>query len=614
MPKITQKIIDEILAATDIVDLISQYTPLRKAGKNFMGRCPFHQEKTPSFSVSQENGVYHCFGCGKGGNVFTFLRDIENLSYYEALKFLAERSHIKIEFDDEPYDKDRTIIDTLHEINKKAARFFYDNLMSREGEYAREYLNTRGIKEETITKFGLGYSPRGGEILFKTLSEEFKKEDIISSGLVIELAMNEVRDRFRGRLMFPIINEASKVVGFGGRKLFDEGYEEAKYINSSESKVYNKSRVLYGLNFARNKIKEAGFAMLVEGYMDLIQLYQSGVQNVVASSGTSLTTLQVRILSRYTNEIVVVYDSDNAGQAAARRAIELIFENNLIVTLAVLPRGEDPDSYIKNYGLENFINLIEKRQSIIDFIADKYKLENRLATPEGKTEFVKEIISLISRLRDEIKREFYIKDISERFGIYESTIRKELYNYQRLKNKGLTREYPVKTSADTAAGEPHPIENRVVVSNLELMLIRLIVDGDKKTRGYLMDNIGIDYLQSPVVMKIVNYLFMNIENESKLKQSSLFNAFDDDVSKDILGKAFLDESYVMLDESKGDFERKAKFVVTKLHISALENQINELNRKIKSVHTDSPEILKLQNDLQQLVSERVKLEKSLKGI
>ncbi len=374
--KISQSKIDEIAASIDIVDVISPYTNLRKAGKNFMGRCPFHEERTPSFSVSQEKGVYHCFGCGKSGNVFTFIMDIDNVTFYDAVKTLAERAGIHLQFDEEQYE-DRNKIELLYEINKHAGKYFYDNLMSNDGVYAKEYLEQRGIKNETITKFGLGFSLRANDALLNKFESEFKKEDLVSSGLVIQANLNELRDRFRGRLMFPIISESGRVVGFGARRLFDADNLEAKYINSPETKIYNKSKILYGLNFAKKRIKETGYAILVEGYMDLISLNQYGIENVIASSGTSLTTLQVKILSRYTKEIVIVYDADLAGQNAARRGIELILENDINASLIVLPKGEDPDSYIKNFGREKFEELLNKRQSVINYIGESYEKEGK---------------------------------------------------------------------------------------------------------------------------------------------------------------------------------------------------------------------------------------------
>ena len=607
--KITQSKIDEIAASIDIIDIISQYTNLRKAGKNFMGRCPFHEERTPSFSVSQEKGVYHCFGCGKSGNVFNFIMDIDNVTFIDAVRTLAERAGIQLQFDEEDYE-DRNQIELLYEINKRAGKYFYDNLISHDGTYVREYLEQRGIKSDTITKFGLGFSLRANDALLNKFSEEFKKEDLVLSGLVIKSNLNELRDRFRGRLMFPVISESGRVVGFGARRIFDDDNLEAKYINSPETKIYNKSKILYGLNLAKTKIKETGYALLVEGYMDLISLYQNGIQNVIASSGTSLTTLQVKILSRYTKEIVIVYDADLAGQNAARRGIELILENDMNVSLAVLPGGEDPDSYIKNYGKEKFESILQKRQSIINYIGESYEKEGKLNMPEGKTEFVREIINLIIKIKDPIKRDFYIKDISDRFGIYESIIRQEMDKLLKLKSRGLTRETPQFNEL-----QQEEIEERkeLNVSNIELMLIRLLVDSDSETKEYLMDNLEVDFIADKDVEKIINYIFRNFENPDKITHVHLFNEFNGKRIREIIGKALLDENYIMQENKAQNHMKEAKFILSQMKIADIRKQILDIENKIKSVNEYSPETLELQKKHQDLTRERVALEKEMKS-
>jgi DNA primase len=601
--KIPQHKIEEIASSIDIVDVISAFTPLRKAGRSFMGRCPFHEEKTPSFSVSQEKGVYHCFGCGKSGNVFTFVMDTENLTFFEAAKQLAEKAGVKLEFEDEPFDADKNLVETLVEINRKAARYFHDNLMGRDGEYAREYLRERGIKEEMITKFGLGYSLREKDALHKELSKEYSREELIASGLFLNLPQNEMRDRFRGRLMFPIISESSRVAGFGGRKLYEEtGFDEAKYVNSSETKIYNKSRILYGLNLSKNKIKEEGYVILVEGYMDLISLFQNGFENVVASSGTSLTALQVKILSRYTHEVVVVYDSDIAGQNASMRAIELIIENNLNVNIVVLPQGEDPDTYIRKNGKEAFQNLLTKRQSVINYIGDQFKKEGKLESPEGKTEFVRRIITLIAKMRDEIKRDFYIKDISERFSIYESIIRKELDNQLKLSRKGLTREIKAEPTIQiNSTIEKYESE----ATQHEINLVRLLVDSDQETKDFLAENLEIGYITNPNVLTIVNYVIMNIDKPNKIAPVNLYNQFSEPSLKEVINKALFPE-YVVLDENKKKLTEAKNYLIN-LKLSQIESELHEIDNKIKLDNRDTPDNRRLMKKKHELREEKRKL-------
>lgn len=582
--RISQSKIDEIASSLDIVELISQYTPLRKAGQNFMGRCPFHQEKTPSFSVSQEKGVYHCFGCGKSGNMFNFIMDIDNISFYEAVRVLAEKANIELEFDDKEYE-DRNKIDQLYEINKQAAKYFHDTLMSTDGIYAKEYLNHRNIKDETIIRFGLGFSLRLKDSLSRNLLSHYDRKIVTESGLSIETSMSEIRDRFRGRVMYPIFSESARVVGFGARKIFPDDSLEGKYINSPETKIYNKSKILYGLNFARKAIKEYGFALLVEGYMDLISLFQNGFENVIASSGTSLTTLQIRILSRYTNEVVVVFDSDLAGKKASRRSIEIILENNLNVSLISLPGGDDPDSFISRNGRESFEKLVNSRKSIIDYIGETYRQQGKLETPDGKTQFVREVITLISRMRDEIRRDFYIKDIAKKFSIYESIIRKELDNLLKLKSKGLTREVEIQPAEENIQKTA-----KTELSNPEKILVRLLVDSNDETRMYLFENLEIDYIENKHVINLVDYVFKNLNQPEYLKTQSIINNLQDKEITQLISEIFVEKPHGhKLNIENNEYLRLlAAQTINELELSKLIRELEKIESEYKINYT--PEI------------------------
>jgi DNA primase len=409
--------------------------------------------------------------------------------------------------------------------------------------------------------------------------------------------------------MFPIFNEAGKVIAFGGRRIWHEGAtDEAKYLNSPETRIYNKSKTLYGLNFAKNAIKSAGYAILVEGYMDLIALYQHGIENVIASSGTSLTQLHTKILSRYTKEAVVVFDSDLAGQNASRRAIELIIENDMGVSVIPLPIGEDPDTFIRKNGSEGFSKILNKRQSIIDFIGDSFRQAGKLESPEGKTEFVREIIGLIAKMRDEIKRDFYIKDISEKFAVYESVIRKELEKHLKQKSKGATREFQPKSSDKMI-----PLKESAKVSTAELFLIRLLIDSDDKTKSYLMNNLEIDLIKDPDASRIINFIMMNIDNPSNISHVHLFNEFQGESSKDIIGKALLDENYVMHGSKNKDHLGEAHAVLKQLKLYNIRDKIKDIDAKIKQSNEYSPDTLELLSEQQTLKKEQIELEKEKKS-
>jgi DNA primase len=602
--RISQSKIDEIASAVDIVDIISQYTTLRKAGRSFMGRCPFHEERTPSFSVSQEKGVYHCFGCGKSGNVFTFIMDMDNVPFSDAVKTLAEKANIKLEFEDEN-PQERNQIEQLYEINKDAAKYFYENLNSHDGIYAKEYLLTRGVREEMIVKFGLGFSLRYKDSLFKKFEDNFNKEDLKLSGLVF--GDENMKDKFRGRLMFPVFSESGRVVAFGARKLFDDDYVQAKYVNSPETKIYNKSKILYGLNFAKNAIKEKGFVILVEGYLDLISLVQNGISNVVASSGTSLTELHVKILSRYTDEIVIVYDADTAGQNASRRAIELILSQDMNATIIVLPAGEDPDTYMQNFGIEDFKKLVERRQSFINYIGEGYEKANRLRSPEGISTFIHEVISLIAKIKDPIKQDLYIKDISERFSIQQRLIEKEL-DKERLKK----RAYPQSQDKHAANVERYKKEDiETEVSETEYRLIRILVDSDTETKEFIMNNLEIDFIGNKEVVKIVNYIISNLNDPSKITTVNLLNKFDNEVTRRVISKSLLNDNYVLDEKRKGNHISDAKAVIYHLKINNLEKRKQLLSSELKAAESDS-KITELQQKYQELQIEEIELKKQMK--
>ncbi|KXK02499.1 MAG: DNA primase [Chlorobi bacterium OLB4] len=417
--RISEEKINEIAQANDIVEVISSYTRVKNSGKSYLAICPFHQDKNPSMSISQEKRVYHCFSCGASGNLFKFVQNIEKITFMDAVEKLAQRAGIALDL--QSYSPDLTNeITLLLEINKIAARYFHDTLFDLSGaekDFIFSYLRKRNLKDYTIKKFGLGYAKKDWNSLHDYFREntEFSDDNLEKAGLIVKSTKdNKYYDRFRGRLMFPIFNESGKVVAFGGRKLFEDD-NTAKYINSPESKIYNKSKILYGLNFAKDSIRSEKRVLLVEGYMDLIALVQAKFTNCVSSSGTSLTDDQVKILSRYTSNVSILFDGDFAGIKAAKRGIEKILQGGAELRITVFPENEDPDSYIANKGINEFGQLINSGSDFIEFISNLLAKENKLKSVADKTNFIREIIYFISFIPDKIKRSFYIKKIS--FGI-----------------------------------------------------------------------------------------------------------------------------------------------------------------------------------------------------
>lgn len=425
--RIADEKIEEVRRASDIVDVISSTIQLRKRGKNYIGLCPFHQEKTPSFNVSPEKQMYHCFGCGVGGNVFTFVMEHDKVSFLEAVRTLADRAGIALP-DTAAERALATENEGLYAACKIAGVRYYENLAAGvEGNIARAYLDHRGFSEATIRKFGLGYARNAWDDLAKHAEEQ--KLDLTQfekAGLIMK--RDDGRswyDRFRGRAMFPIFSASGRPIGFGARKLRDDD-PLGKYINSPETPIYSKSRTLYGLYQSKEAIREKGFAILVEGYADLITVFQGGIENIVASSGTALTEEQIQLVGRYAKSVTLVYDADSAGSKATLRGVDLIIENGLDVNVATLPPGEDPDSYVRSHGAEAFAGLVGSAVSFLDFKAASFRDQGLLATPEGKTRAVRSIVETIAKMGDEIKRNFYIQSIAEKYGIYESVLFREI--------------------------------------------------------------------------------------------------------------------------------------------------------------------------------------------
>jgi DNA primase len=417
--RIPDETIESIRAATDIVDLVAASVPLKKRGKSYVGRCPFHQEKTPSFTVSQEKQMYYCFGCGAGGNVFTFLMETEKISFVEAVRTLAERAGIPLPSTTEADQERASEHDALFSACKLAGLFYYRSLTATpEGASALEYLQKRGFTEETVRRFGLGYSPNSWDALLRFAhTEGVEAEQLERAGLAVRRDdRSGFYDRFRGRVMFPIFSVSGRTIAFGARKLREDD-PLAKYINSPETPIYNKSRVLYGLSLAKEAIRAEEYAVMVEGYADMISVYQAGTQNVVATSGTALTDEQLELLGRYSRTVTLLYDADSAGARATMRGIDLAVGHGFDVRVAELPSGEDPDVFIRSHGVAAFRELLKRSLSFLEFKAQTFRDQGMLETAEGKTRAVRSIVETLARMPDELKRNFYIQMLADKYRI-----------------------------------------------------------------------------------------------------------------------------------------------------------------------------------------------------
>ena len=446
---IPESFLQEVSDRNDIADVVSGYVRLnKKSGANLFGLCPFHSEKTPSFSVAPDKQIYHCFGCGKGGGVFNFIMEIENLTFPESVEFLAKRVGLQVpeENRDDPESRRR---EQLLRLNKDAGKFFYKQFLSPEGEPAREYALRRELTSSTIKKFGLGYAPDSWDSLTKAMKELGYSEGLmLQAGLVRKGKKGGVYDTFRNRLMFPVFDVRGNVIGFSGRILGDG---EPKYMNSPETPVFNKSKNLFGLNLAKKT--KLGSIILCEGNIDVVALHQAGFDNAVASLGTSLTPEQARLISRYVNEVVIAYDGDSAGQKATARAIGILEKLDVKVRVLTMTGAKDPDEYIKKFGADSFRNLLAKSEDHTDYTLGKIKDKYDLTVPESKLNFLKEAEQYVAGFSGKAEREVYAMRIADMIGVSPQAVRDDIENL-RKRNAGKNKRQAEKQEISLAGKSP----------------------------------------------------------------------------------------------------------------------------------------------------------------
>ena len=420
--------LEELSERADIVDIVSDYTQLKPKGANYFGLCPFHSEKTPSFSVSADKQFFHCFGCGVGGDVITFIMRAENLDFSEAVRFLSGKVGLPVPEDNDSGRAEKRA--RILELNKFAARYFHECLMGVEGQAAREYLRKRGITDKTIRRFGIGYAPDLWDGLIRA-AKDFEKSELLEAKLVAKNnKTGGVYDMFRGRVIFPIIDVRGNIIAFGGRIIGDG---EPKYLNSPETIVYNKSRHLFALNIAR-KSKSRRY-ILAEGYMDVVSLHQAGFDTAVASLGTSLTDQQARLLAKYADEVVIAYDSDRAGRSAAERAISLLEKTNVKVKLINLPGAKDPDEYIKKFGAESFSLRLDRSENHIEYKLDLVKTKYDLDVDEQRIAYLKEAAEILSTIDNPVELAVYLARVAETGKIDRAVLEQETKQLARSKSR-----------------------------------------------------------------------------------------------------------------------------------------------------------------------------------
>lgn len=418
--------IQQLKQSCDMERIVSGYLPLKKKGRYLVGLCPFHSEKSPSFYVYPQNQSFYCFGCGAGGDVITFIRRIENLEYMEAVKLLADRCGLELPMDSDQSDARSMLKKRVLEINRESARFFHSCLMSEQGRQAYEYLISRGRDRKTIRHFGLGYAPAGWDGLLNHLrTKGFSDNDMLEANVVTKGKYGP-HDRFSNRVIFPIIDLRGNVVAFGGRALDDKG---AKYLNSSDTPVFKKSKTLFALNFAKTS-KRPGL-ILAEGYMDVIAIHQAGFDNAVATLGTALTEEQARLISQYAERVVLAYDSDGPGQAATKRAMNIFDEVGVKVSVLSMTGAKDPDEFIKKYGTERFAMLLDNSRNPVEFELSKLRTTHDTAQADGKVGYLKEACKLFAGIRNPVEREVYITQTANELAISPQAIKAQIENLDK---------------------------------------------------------------------------------------------------------------------------------------------------------------------------------------
>ena len=573
--------IEEIRSANDIVDVISQHVRLRKRGKNFVGLCPFHQEKTPSFTVSSEKQVYHCFGCAKGGNVITFVMEFEKVSFTEAVRSLAEKAGIVISFTEVDQERQNEI-EALYNVCRFAGLHFHNNLTKTdEGRTALEYFHQRGFTDETIRAFGLGYSLNSWDGLVHRAKEDgLDRDDLLKAGLIRVREDGRDYDYFRGRAMFPILSTTGRVVGFGARKLREDD-PLGKYINSPETPIYSKSRILYGLFHSKEAVRAQDNALMVEGYADLISLYQAGIQNVVASSGTALTEEQVQLISRYGKKLTLVYDADSAGSNATLRGMDVALAQDLDVSIVELPEGEDPDSFVRKSGGKEFQKLLDQGVSFIDFKAKQFLRAGSFSTPEGKTQAVRSIVQSIAKMKDELKRNFYIKEVAAKYDVYESVLYRELEKWTGDRGRGGTFGGPRSENAQRTnagadqTGVPLASTERKAAPAAERDILKLLLENQSDMIEFVFSYITIADITDPQIRKIVEYLLSRFDERGPAEVTEIVGEMEDPLLKSIVTDTVMSkyELSKQWENNQGDIEVADPRMIARDAIVAIKKKI-----------------------------------------
>ncbi|PYP89165.1 MAG: DNA primase [Blastocatellia bacterium AA13] len=593
--RLPQGFADDVRNQADIIRVVSDYVSLKKRGANYIARCPFHSEKTPSFNVHPAKGIYKCFGCGAGGAVFDFIMQIEGCSFPEAVKIVAEKSGIPVPAiqENEDYKRAARERDIVLRLNEWAAEFFTTSLLGAAGKRALEYLISRGVTDQTRNLMRLGYAPDSWDALGNYLRERgASQSEIELSGLVSVKEQGGHYDRFRGRLMFPIADSQNRVIAFGGR-IINDG--EPKYLNSPETPVYSKGRNLYGLAHSKNAIRQLGFAILVEGYLDCIIPFQEGIQNIVASLGTALTDGQVRLLRRYMEKprVVVNFDPDSAGQAATMRSIDLFLAEGFRVDVLAMPTKEDPDEFVRSKGADAFRRILNAAQPYIDFVVQTAVARNDISKPAGKVGAINEILPHLTRMRDRVERAGYADQIADRLRIDSRVIREE------IKRAATNRLSSLDQKKLRAAQDMTQAERQLI----EIMLL------NEEVRGSILANIGEEDYADLATEAVFSAIIEAAAAGSELTYASLSEKIEGEAERTLLSGLMIGD---LAWAGGDDFEtllKKATEALVSLRRRRLERKLDSIQIEIgQAEHNSNTErVLQLFQEKQEIKRRMLKL-------
>lgn len=577
----SDEIIEEVRMRNDIVDVISGYVRLQKKGSSYFGLCPFHNEKSPSFSVSREKQMYYCFGCGAGGNVFTFLMEYENMTFVEAVQMLAERAGVELpqaEYSKEAKER-ADLKSTLLEINKVAAQYYYVQLKKEQGRVGYGYLKNRGLSDETITAFGLGYSNKYSDDLYRYLkSKGYKEEHIRQAGLISIDEKNGVYDKFWNRVMFPIMDANSRVIGFGGRVMGDA---KPKYLNSPETVIFDKSRNLYGLNRARSSKKS--YFILCEGYMDVIALHQAGFTNAVASLGTALTSGHASLIKRYVQEVYLTYDSDEAGTRAALRGVPILREAGISAKVIRMDPYKDPDEFIKNLGSDEFEQRIRSARNGFMFSLEILSKNYDMNSPEGKTLFFKEVAEKLLVFEDELERNNYMEAIAKEYQVSVESLHKLVVK------TAIAGGYakPVERARNAQEQSSSKVDGHL---NCQKALLTWMIDS-KRLFGAISQYVGPDDFTEELYHTVAEMLYEQYDH-GELNPAKILNHFTEEETHREAASLF--HTRIQNLSTKEEREQALKETIMLVKKNSIDHQTKNLNP------TDMPGLQRLMNEKRKL--------------